>query len=83
MSQTLTDEQCIEIIKTLARKLDVSPKLITTRLLSDLDKDDMRLGLLPIDSLECHIEAFRDNGFPDYAHGSTNAMRIENSFVPK
>lgn len=71
----LTDEECKMIIAKLGKKLSVRPKLITERLLNDLDKDDLRLGVLPILSLEAFICVWRDNGMPDYAHGLTEPLR--------
>jgi hypothetical protein len=74
----LSDEECKSIIKTLGMKLSVRPKLIITRLLSDLDKDDLRVGFLSISSLECHIGVFRDNGLCNYRTGSRLTLDEEN-----
>lgn len=73
----LSDNDCKEIISILAKKLCVRPKLITARLLSDNDKYDMRLGLLPIEALECHIRAWVASGMPDYAYGNTIPLDLE------
>ena len=76
MSKKLNDERCKNIIRFLAKKLGSDPKLIVTRLLSEEDKDDMRNGDLPIESLECHIKVWLEAGMPDYAHGLTEPMKL-------
>jgi len=58
-------------------KFGVSPRLISERLLSDLDKDDMLLGFVGIVELEASVEVWRDNGMPDYAHGKTVPYHTE------
>lgn len=70
----LTKDECKKILSKIGFKLGVSPKLIATRLLDDLDKVDMLRGDLPIASLECHIGAWVENRMPDYAHGLTEPM---------
>lgn len=62
----LTTDECKKILSKLGFKLGVSPKLIASRLLSDQDKNDMRIGELPIEALKCHIEAWMASGMPDY-----------------
>lgn len=71
----LTDLDCKKILSKLGLKLGVSPKLIATRLLSEDDKQDMRNGDLPIDSLETHIRVWMDAGMPDYAHGLDTPLK--------
>ena len=77
MSRTLTDIECKEIIKRLGARLNVDPKLIVTRLMSEDDKNYMREGNLPAKSLECHIKVWKANGMPDYAHGKTIPLTQE------
>jgi len=77
MSTKLSDKACKAIINRVARKLNVEARLITTRLMSEEDKDDMRAGLVPIDALECHVTVWIAAGMPDYAHGKTVALRYE------
>lgn len=71
----LTDDDCKKILSKLGLKLGVSPKLIATRLLSDEDKEDMRNGEIPIDSLEIHIKLWMKAGLPDYAHGDDKPLK--------
>lgn len=66
MQETRTDEACKGIIRMLARKLGISPaSLISTRLLSEDDKNHMRSGVLSVDVLELHIKVWRDKGMRD------------------
>lgn len=58
-------------------KLGVSPRLISERLLSDNDKDDMREGLITIEALEANTVAWIKNGMPDYAHGNLETYEEE------
>lgn len=73
----ISDEECKKIISKLGWALGVSPKLITTRLLDDLDKNYIRHGLIDIVDLKKAVEVWRDNGMPDYAHGKDVPMKYE------
>ena len=66
----LTKEQCQKKIFQVAIKLGVSPRLITTRLLSAGDKHDMMNGLLDDESLEMHVSAWMASGMPNYTDGT-------------
>ncbi|CEG60939.1 hypothetical protein [Legionella micdadei] len=61
----LTDSECKKIIFNIGRELNLPPKLISTRLLDDFDKDAMREGLLEISILKRFVEVWRDMGMPD------------------
>lgn len=52
-------------------KLGVSPKLISTRLLSAEDKEDMLAGLIDDDMLECHVKVWMEDRMPDLNKSST------------
>lgn len=65
-----TPEQCKRILFNLGIKFGVSPKLISLRLLSQEDKDDMLNGLIPQDSLEVAVQVWRDTGMRNYSDGS-------------
>ena len=77
MSQKLTDKACKAIIIQVAKKLNVEAKLITTRLMDEQDKEDMRNGLISIEALECHVAVWKQNGLCDYAHGKDTPLRYE------
>lgn len=64
-----TKEECQRMLFKIGIKLGVSPKLISTRLLSKEDKDDMVNGFISQDDLEVAILAWKDSGMPDYANG--------------
>jgi len=74
-----TPDECKKILFSLGIKLGVSPKLISTRLLNDLDKSDMMQGLIEISSLEAHTELWAKSGLPDYANGKTESYQEEKS----
>ena len=71
MAKTLTKEECQKKLFHLGIKLGLSPKLISTRLLSKEDKQDMLNGLLPDEALECHVKCWMEAGMPNYAEGDT------------
>lgn len=75
MSKTLTREQCQKKLFNVGIKLGVSPKLISTRLLSIEDKRDMLNGLIPDEALECHVKCWMEAGMPDYANGNTERYK--------
>jgi uncharacterized protein YaeQ len=68
MSRTLTDEACKSIIRRIALRLGVDAKLITTRLMSEDDKNDMRKGDISKVVLELHVKLWIENGMPDYVN---------------
>ena len=55
--------------------LCVKAELISTRLLSKDDKDDMLTGLIPIDSLVTGVKMWIESGMPDYANGHTRPYK--------
>lgn len=73
----LTDKQCKELIRSLSWVLGISPRLITERLLDEIDKNDIRQGVLNYDALKLNIELWRDNGMPDYANGKLQPYESE------
>lgn len=77
MPRNLTDSECKDIIRRLGKRLNVEPRLITTRLISEDDKQDMREGNLPVKSLEVHVKVWMENGMCDYAHGKTIPLKHE------
>lgn len=85
MSKTnrLSDKLCKKIIRGLANKYKIDPILITTRLMSDDDKNDMRNGDLLPSALETHISVWIDAGFPDYAHGSVLPLIIKEKIMKR
>lgn len=71
MKKQMTVEECKSALFNLGIKLGVSPRLISERLLSKDDKDDMLNGLISLDELSIHCQVWLDNKMPDYANGNT------------
>jgi hypothetical protein len=67
----MTKKECQTMIFNAGIKLGVSPRLISTRLLSPEDKEDMMKGSISIVDLEAAIAVWRDNGMLDYV-GNNN-----------
>lgn len=65
-----TDQECKKIIFNVGVRLGVSPKLISTRLLSKEDKQDMLNGDLLLENLLLAVKLWQESGMPDYANGS-------------
>lgn len=73
----MTKEECKKILSMIGFKLGVSPNLISARLLSDDDKIYMLDGIISIVELESSVEAWRNNGMPDYAHGKRETLEAQ------
>ncbi|CAB4152125.1 hypothetical protein UFOVP685_32 [uncultured Caudovirales phage] len=71
----LTKEQCQRKLFNIGIKLGVAPKLISTRLLSNDDKQDMLNGLIPDETLFVAVQCWMEAGMPDYAHGNTERYK--------
>ncbi len=82
MSKRLTDKACKSIIRKIAAQYNIKPSLITTRLMSEDDKEDMRNGDVPMDVLDTHVAVWIKAGMPDYAHGKTADLRYEQENSP-
>lgn len=72
-----TKEECQRQLFQIGIKIGVSPKLISTRLLSKQDKEDMLAGLIPPESLMAAVKIWVQNKMPDYANGHTEPYRRE------
>ena len=62
---------------TVSKMLCVKAQMISTRLLSKQDKQDMLNGLISPEQLLVATKVWIDNGMPDYANGQ---IRPYNSF---
>jgi hypothetical protein len=58
--------------------LCVKAELISTRLLSNDDKQDMLAGLIPDETLVTAVKCWMEAGMPDYANGHTRPYRPKN-----
>lgn len=71
------DSDCIAIIKWASRHCGVNPLHVSTRLLSENDKGDLRSCAIHKKDLIPAIIVWRDNGMPDYANGKFVPLRFE------
>lgn len=62
-----TPEECKKILFKLGLKHGVSPKLISEKLLSKEDKEDMVNGQLPYESLDAHVRVWKEHGLGHYS----------------
>lgn len=70
MKHMKTIDECKKIIFKIGIKLGVSPKLISTKLLTESDKQDMLCGEISDEALEAHVNTWMASGMPDFAHGN-------------
>ncbi len=70
MTKPLTVEECKRMLFKLALKHGIAPKIISSRLLSAADKDDMLGGYIPFETVDCFIESWKQTGMGDYANGN-------------
>ena len=70
MTTTRTVEECKKMLFKLAIKHGIAPKLISERLLSKDDKEDMLQGLVSFETLDCFVQVWKEYGMCNYADGS-------------
>lgn len=63
-------EKCKRMLFKAAIKHGVAPKLISERLLSKEDKEDMLNGLITFETLDAHVAVWKKGGMCNYADGS-------------
>lgn len=68
MEMQLTQRQCQQLLFKIGMKLGVSPKLISSRLLSIEDKEDIMAGVIDSDYLEIAVIVWMNNGMCDYVN---------------
>lgn len=66
----LSVEQCKDLLRIVARALCVRADLISTRLLSAEDKQDMLNGDISVEALMTHVKVWKENGMCNYADGT-------------
>lgn len=59
----------------IGQALCVKAELISTRLLSKEDKQDMLNGLVPVETLMTAVKCWIKAGMPDYANGHTDPYK--------
>jgi len=70
MTTTRTVEECKKMLFKLAVKHGVPPKLISERLLSKEDKEDMLQGAITFETLDKFVEVWKEYGMCNYADGT-------------
>lgn len=66
----MTVDECKRMLFKLAIKHGVAPKLISERLLSKDDKEDMLAGLVSLETLDCFVKVWKESGMCNYVDGS-------------
>ena len=67
---TEAEEKCKRMLFKVAMKHGVPPKIISERLLSKEDKDDMLAGEISYETLDAFVAVWKEYGMCDYANGS-------------
>ncbi len=67
----LTIQQCKSMIFKSGVKYGISPRLISERMLTDDDKQDMLEGAVSQECLDLNVELWIKCEMPDYKNGST------------
>lgn len=83
MTDTGKVEACKRMLFKLAVKHGVAPKLISQRLLSKEDKDDMLEGLISFETLDCFVQMWKEYGMCDYANGTMKPYEPHRATVAK
>jgi hypothetical protein len=83
MTTTRTVEECKKMLFKLAIKHGVAPKLISERLLSKEDKEDMLQGLISFETLDCFVAVWKEYGMCDYANGSMKPYEHYRAYLDK
>jgi hypothetical protein len=60
MTKKRTVEECKSMLFKLAVKHGISPNLISSRLLSKEDKENMLDGLISFETLDCMVQALKE-----------------------
>lgn len=66
MPDKLSDNICKNIIRRVALKHKIEPKLIVTQLMDAKDKKDMRGGKISESVLDLHVQVWAEIGMPDF-----------------
>lgn len=63
-------DACKKMLFKAAIKHGVAPKLISERLLSKEDKEDMLNGLVSFETLDAFVKVWKESGMCNYADGT-------------
>ncbi len=83
MTKSLTEpeELCKRMLFKLAIKHGVAPRLISERLLSRDDKKDMLQGLVSFETLDCHVQTWKEYGMCNYAEGNMKPYKASTTKI--
>ena len=70
MTIPITIQQCKSMLFKVGIKHGVAPKLISERLLSNDDKEDMLQGFITYELLDEFVKVWKEQGMFNYADGS-------------
>lgn len=79
----MTVEECKRMLFKLGIKHGVSPRLISEMLLSKEDKEDMLNGLVSFETLDCHVQTWKEYGMCNYANGSMKPYEHFKAYLAK
>ncbi|HWI48384.1 MAG TPA: hypothetical protein VNU45_09210 [Rummeliibacillus sp.] len=65
-------EHCKDLLRTIGKMLCVKAELISTKLLSSEDKQDMLDGVITDEALFFAVKGWMEAGMPDYSGSSVN-----------
>ncbi len=81
MMAPLTVAECKSWLFKLGIKHGVAPKLISERLLSNEDKEDMLKGLISFETLDCHVKFWKEYGMANYAHSTVKQYERFSAYI--
>ena len=65
----LSVEHCKDLLRMIGKMYCIKAELLSTRLLSKEDKQDMLDGLISIECLASHVAVWKEDGMPNYSEG--------------
>lgn len=83
MERPRKEEQCKQILFKCSIKHGVAPKLISERLLSKEDKEDMLTGQISFGTLDCAVGLWKEYGMCDYANGRMEPYKHYREYLNK
>jgi hypothetical protein len=83
MEKPITVEDCKKMLFKLAIKHGVSPTLISERLLSKEDKEDMLQDLITIDTLDLFVKVWKEYGMCNHVDGSMKPYESFRAYAKK
>lgn len=79
----MTVDECRRMLFRLAIKHGIAPRLISERLLSKEDKNDMLDGHVSFLTLDCTVAVWKEQGMLNYADGSAMPYEHHRALLAK